>query len=698
MEKLANFFTPKSVALVGASSNPQKLSYGILENLLQYGYQGEIYPINPKSEEILGLKCYSSISEIPGQVDLAVIAIPTPLIPSVLKECGEKGIQTVTIISGGFKEVGGDGITMEQEILSIAADYQMRLVGPNCVGTVDLYSGLNTTFIKGLPRKGNIAFISQSGAVCGATVDYLLDKGCGFTHFVSLGNEADVTETDMLEFLSQDDRVKALAVYAESIQDGGRFIEVTRQITPHKPVILIKAGRSDAGARAVSSHTGSLAGAQAAYQAAFKQSGVIFADTIEELFALAQGFESQPTPKGRNVALVTNSGGPAALASDSLDAAGMRLADLSTDTQAELRKFLNPAAQVQNPIDMLGGANPAEYESALSLVLADNQVDAAIAILVPQSLINPADVAQAVSNAAAKTEKPVLACFMGGNSLPEALKILDQNRVPVYTFPETAARVLGKMHAYEQRRGKSDEPVVNIDQVDTNKVKTLIASAIDTELGEHDTRGMLETYGIQTIAAEFADSKHNAVSAAIELGFPVAMKIVSPDILHKSDAGGIMLSLQSEIEVQNAYETILENAYTHHPGANIKGVLLEKMAPKGIEVIIGMKRDPNFGPLMMFGSGGIYVELFKDIAFRVAPLTRSDVEEMISETSAGKLLGGIRGMKPSDKTAVIDTILRLAQLALDHPEIMEIEINPLLVLPGSEGAVALDARAILEKK
>jgi len=697
MNPIDLFFTPNSVAIIGASSNPDKLSFGILRNLASYGYQGKVYPINPKAKEILDLTCYPSILDVPETVDLPVIVLPAQYILQVLKDCAEKGIRAVTIISGGFKEIGGEGISLELELLKVAHENNMRIIGPNCVGTVDLHSGLNTSFINGLPPKGSIAFISQSGAVCGGAVDYLIGKGIGFSHFVSLGNEADITETDMIEYFAGDPKVKAIIIYAESIRDGARFIEVTKKVTPRKPVILIKAGRSEAGARAVSSHTGSLAGSQAAYQAAYKQSGVIFADTLNELYSIASGFEAQPLPAGPNVVIITNAGGPAALASDALEAQRMTLANLTQSTIDEIRKHVNPAAQVQNPIDMLGGASPEEYKTALEIALKDPNVDAVTPILVPQSLVDSAAVAEVFGKASQLSEKPMIACLMGKASLTKAFDVLKKYNVPAFPFPETCATVLGKMYQYTQIQEQTSAPEVHFTG-DQSKVNQILSKHTNHALGEFETRPILQAYDIPVIPAQFAPTHDKALKIAEQIGYPLVMKIVSPNILHKSDSGGIALNLKNPDEVSTAYNNMLAAVKIHQPDAVIDGVLIQKMASGGQEVIIGMKRDPNFGPLMMFGLGGIYVELFKDIAFRVAPITKKDAFEMIEETSAGKLLKGIRGNQPSDIDAVVDSLLKLSQLAMDQPQILEIEINPFLVHEIGKGAFALDARAILKEK
>ncbi|MDK2979969.1 MAG: hypothetical protein PWQ55_316 [Chloroflexota bacterium] len=694
---LNTFFEPKGVAIIGASDNPDKLSHGILRNLLEYGYSGGVYPVNPKSSEILGKTCYADISQVPDPLDMAVIILPAPVIPAVLKACGERGVKVVTVISGGFKEIGEEGKQLEGQILEIIHQYGMRMIGPNCVGSFNLTNGMNTTFIKGKPATGGIGFISQSGAVCGGIVDHVLENGIGFSHFLSLGNEADVSETDMMEVLADDKATSVIAIYAEGIQDGQRFIQSAHKVTRKKPVVVLKAGRSDEGARAVSSHTGSLAGSHAAYQAAFKQSGVIEVQNSTDLLNVAMALDWMPLPKGKRTAIVTNAGGPAALASDSLAENGLELAHFSAKTEAKLREKLNPAAQVGNPVDMLGGATEVEYGYALDCVLADDNVDMALGVLVPQALVDTVKVAQAMLDSARKSGKPVLVCIMGAVSVRAAQKLLHDNHLPMVDYPESSGVILGALKQYADYLSSPavEEKPVGL-AVDAGKAKAILSNSKLKNWGEHVTRPLLEAYGVPLIPGKLAHDFQQALDVAQELGYPLVMKVASQDVLHKSDYGAIAIDIRDDGQLENAYNRILENVHEHDPNARIEGVLLEKMAGKGQEVIVGMKRDPGFGPLMMFGMGGIFVELFKDVAFRVAPLTRADAQAMLEQTKAVKLLSGWRGGRQYDTEAIIDTILRLSQLAVDFPQIQEIEINPLLVLPKGQGALALDCRMILE--
>lgn len=693
---LKYFFTPRGVALIGASANPAKLSHGVLLNMKQNGYQGAIYPVNPSSQEILGLKCYADISAVPDPIELAVVMLPAQAVLATIEACGKRGLKAVIIISGGFKEVGIEGADLEKQCIQVARQYGMRVIGPNCVGIIDYHGGLNTTFIRGMPDKGPISFVSQSGAVMGAIADYITGKGVNFSHMVSMGNEADVNETDLIEYMGEDPNVGVIVAYVEAIQNGERFIKAAAQVSRKKPIVILKAGNSEAGAKAVSSHTGSLAGSYAAYQSAFQQSGAIEVNSAEDLLNIGNAFAMQPIPTGKRVAILTNAGGPAALVSDGLSKNGLKLADLSQATQQLLREKLVPSAQVSNPVDMLGGASPQEYGLAVAAALADPQVDIVIAVHVPTSVVNPDEVAREICKAAEGSKKTILACVMGDASIDEMRLILHRAHIPLYIFPDQVGRVLGAMLAYSQWLAKPEREITVLDKINTLEAKKLVdRSAAVKSWGEAVVRPVLAAYGIPLIPGDQAHSADEAVTVAEKIGYPVVMKIVSPDILHKSDAGGIQLNLKSADEIRTAYQKVHQNAMAYNAKASLEGVLVEKMAGRGQEVIIGMRRDPQFGPLVMFGLGGIYVELFTDIAFRVAPLTRQDVEDMIMGTKAGRLLSGLRGQKAGDIEALVDCILRLGQLALDFPQISEIEINPLLVFEKGQGVLALDARAIL---
>ena len=695
---LTPFFDAKGVAILGASTNPKKLSYGILENLVTFGYQGEIYPVNPNATEILGRKAYASIADVPDPVELAVVVLPVTVIMETMREIGERGIKAVVIITGGFRELGEEGAKVELAVKELAQSYGMRVVGPNCVGTIDVRTGLDSTFIKGLPPAGPIAFISQSGAICGGVIDLIINSKIGFSHFASLGNEMDVTETDMLEFFEEDEHVKVIAMYVEGIQDGPRFMDVARRVSRKKPIVFLKAGKNDAGAKAVSSHTGSLAGSYAAYQAALEQAGVVEVETISQLFNVAWALGTQPLPAGKRVAITTNAGGAAALTADSLAFNGFELAQISPDTQARLRTKLNPSAQVSNPVDMLGSVSPEDYLWSLGNLDADEGVEVLLPILVPQSLVDTLGVAKAWVEIGKKTNKTLLTCLMGERSTLESEQYLNMAGVPVYAYPDEAGRVLRGMEQYKQLLGKPLFKPVEVQNTDHNKMAAGLALVNGAKaVGEYETRIMLEAYGIQNVPGDLASDLEEAVKIAEEAGYPVVMKIVSEDILHKSDSGGIALNIKNTEELRVAYDAMMTRIANNEPNARIRGVMVEQMAPKGLEVIVGMRRDPTFGPLMMFGLGGTLVELLKDISFKVAPLTSEDIDEMIDSTLAGKLLKGYRGSAKADIEVVKETIARLSQLSLDNPEISEIEINPLIVYPEGQGAISLDSRAIMAK-
>ena len=692
---LTPFFEPSGVAVIGASSNPHKLSYGIMNNLVNSKYPGGVYPVNPGADEILGKKCYTHISEVPEPVELAVLVIPAGAAKQTLEDCGKRGIKAAIIISGGFKEVGSGGADLEKECVAVARSYSMRLIGPNCVGAMNISNGLNTTFINGVPDEGGIGFLSQSGAICGGVIEMIRGKKMGFSQFFSLGNEADVTETDIIEYLGSDPATRVIAAYVEQIKDGRRFLDVARRVSQVKPIVIIKAGRTSAGARAVSSHTGSLAGSYTAYQSAFKQAGVIEVQNFSELFEVAFALDTQPAPSGKRTVIITNAGGPAALASDSVSANGFIMGDLSEASRAEMRAHLNPAAQVNNPIDMLGSADPSEYGLAVKTALADPQVDVVLPILVPTSLVDTNGVARAIVDASKDTRKTVLSCIMGDESIKEARQILQGNKIPMYTYPEAMGKVLKAMTFYNEWRSAAHGTSLQLENIRKDTAEAYLeVHKGESSLGEAAARPLLEAYGIPVVKAGEAKTASEAATIAEKIGFPVVMKIVSPDILHKSDVGGIRLNLSSAEAVRHEFEKLMADIKVKAPSAKLEGVLIEKMAGRGQEVIVGMKRDVGFGPLMMFGLGGIYVELFKDVAFRVAPVSREDALQMIHETAAGRLLTGFRGQEKADLEGVVDTICRLGQLSLDFPEISEIEVNPLQVFGEGQGALALDARVI----
>lgn len=697
---LRAFFSPASVAVIGASTNPEKLGHAVLKNLVEGGFagRGRVYPINPKASEILGQRAYPSVQEVPDTIDLAVIVIPYPHVPEALRTCGEKGIPAAIVISAGFREAGREGLERELELIQIARQYNLRLIGPNCLGVIDTFTPLNASFAAGTPPKGPMAFMSQSGALGTAVLDIALAGRLGLSKFVSLGNKADVEEIDLLQAWQDDPDTRVILIYSEGISNGQRFIEVARKVTLKKPVVAIKSGVTQAGSRAVSSHTGSLAGSEQAYQAAFRQAGVLRADSMQSLFDIALALGYQPLLRGDRIAIVTNAGGPGILATDALERAGLRLARFKTETMTSLQQYLPDAASAANPVDVLGDARADRYRFALEKVIADPNVDGLLVLLTPQAMTEIDLTAQVVGEMASGTDKPVLACFMGEAKVESGIACLQTYNVPNYPFPERAALAFKAMAEYRGLRERPDLEYARFD-VDRDAVRELIEKVRQDNrltIGDAEARQILSAYRLQIPRSEIAATPEEAIELARQIGYPVVLKIASPDILHKTDVGGVKVGLENAEAVRDAFELMVYRAQRYVPEAHIWGCLVQEMAPGGgQEVLIGMNRDPQFGPLLTFGLGGIYVETLKDVTFRVAPLSIQEAHEMLSEIRAHALLDGVRGKPPLDKAAIVDVLLRVGQLVQDFPEIAELDINPLIVYPEGQGAMAIDMRLVL---
>ena len=689
---LDSFFKPKSVAVIGASREEGKTGHSILANIINDKFPGKIFAVNPKASEILGLKTFPSLGNIDSAIDLAIVVIPPKFIPPVLDDCAKKNIKAVIIISAGFKETGAEGARLENEIALKAKGLGIRLLGPNCLGLIDTNSMLNASFAKGMPPRGKIAFFSQSGALCTAILDWAIGVNVGFSKFISLGNKADLSEIDLLEYLANDDETSVILGYLEGIENGRAFMDVAKEAVRRKPVILIKAGGTDAGARAASSHTGTLAGSDKAFNAAFLQTGIIRAMSIEELFDYAILFAEQPIPKGNRLAIITNAGGPGIIAADAVEnTMGIEMAQFSNDTIDNLRQKLSPTAGLFNPVDIIGDARSDRYKDALDIVLNDKSVDAALVILTPQAMTDVDNIASAV-NEASKTKKTVMTSFMGEVSVRNAINSLQENGIPNYPYPERAVRSFARMARYVGILNlPEDKPVIF--NVDKGRAAVLLKKAIDSGRATllDDAKAIIEAYGFKTPETILAQTSVEAVKVAEKLGCPVVMKIASPDIIHKTEVSGVRVGIKDKKEVKNAFLEMTSQAKRHIPNAIILGVYIQKMV-KGKEVILGMSHDRSFGPLIMFGLGGIYVEVMKDVSFRVAPLLKRDAESMLEEVKGFPILKGVRGEKKSDINALIDAILRLSQLVTDFPEIIEMDINPLMVLPEGEGVVAVDVR------
>jgi acetyltransferase len=696
---LSHFFNPRSVAVIGASRDTHKLGYGVVRNLHDYHYRGEIYPVNPHAREVLGYPCYPSITDAPRPVDLAIVVVPAEYVIDTVAQCGAAGVPAAVVVSGGFSEIGPDGAARERELARVAAEHGVRLLGPNCIGTIDTHTPVNTTFVVGMPRTGDIAFVSQSGAVVAAVIDWARGAGVGFSRMVSLGNGADVDETELLAEMAGDPQSRVITGYLEGVADGRAFLQVAARAARRKPLIMLKVGRGEGGARAVASHTGALAGSAEAYDAAFRKVGILRANSLEELFDWARALAWQPLPQGNRVAVLTNAGGPGILAVDALEAAGLSLAPLTEATRDYLASRCPPHASVRNPVDILAGSGPGTYARALDALLADETVDAAVVIQAPQDWFYPTSLAEVIGEVAAGSRKPVLACVMGLASTADALDILHRRRVPNYAFPERVASTLAAMLARHRWLASPPESATDpfpVDRAAINQVLSGVPAAEGHILDGLAAASLLGAYGIPLPAGHLATAAAEAVSLAAEIGYPIVLKIVSPDITHKSDVGGVVAGLADTRAVRDGYDRLIASVRSHQPDARIEGVMVQQMVPAGQEIIVGWKRDPQFGPLLLVGSGGTEVELMRDVAVEIAPLTRGEAERMLAATLAGRRLAGWRGSPPADRQAVVDVLLRLSQMALDLDSIAELDINPLRVFDAGQGAVAVDARAVVE--
>lgn len=694
---LEALFYPRTVAVIGAAREEGKLGHAVLSNIIEFGFRGPIYPVNPKADNLLGLKTYPSVLDIPGSVDLGVIVVPARAVADVVSDCGRKGVRAVIVITAGFREIGPEGVVAEQEVVRRARAAGMRLLGPNCLGLINTENNLDATFARNLPLDGSISFMTQSGALATAILDWADRERVGFSKFVSLGNKADINENDLLEVWRDDDSTKVVIGYLEGVADGQRFMKAARELSRTKPFIMVKSGGTAAGSRAVSSHTGTLAGSDTAYDAAFKQTGVIRAQSIENLFDLSLAFAYQPLPRGRRLAIITNAGGPGIMATDAAERMNLTLATFAPGTIEALRASLPPTAAVYNPVDVVGDARADRYRSALETVVHDPGVDSILVLLTPQAMTEIEETAHVIVDVSSSSDKPIVAGFMGGTEVARGIEILRRGNVPNYSFPERAVAALEAMSRYREWR---DQPVERPKRFRANRAEVVevfrrARRAGRDALGDVEALQVLSAYGIPIPVSRLSHSPDESVRIAEEIGYPVVMKIVSPDILHKSDVGGVRIGLTTPEEVRNADIAIISNARRLAPEAEIWGINVQRMVPRGRETILGVTRDPTFGHLIGFGLGGIYVEVLKDISFRVAPLTSSDAKAMIGEIRSHLLLRGVRGEEPADIDAIVDCLLRLSQLVVDFPDISELDINPLMVLNQGHGAIAVDGRIIL---
>ena len=693
---LEKLWKPSSVAVIGASATHGKVGHAILANLLDAGYEGVVVPVNPKASQILGVRAYPDISSYGKPVDLAVVAVPTMAVKETVRQAVKAGVGAVALITAGFKETGDQGAILEKEIAEYCSSRNVRLLGPNCLGVINTHHKLNATFARQSPRKGKVSVISQSGALLTALLDYTAMLHIGIAKMISIGNKADLNEVDMLQALAEDEETGVIIGYLESITDGEAFVKAAERAAFRKPVVFMKAGATMAGQKAARSHTGSLAGLDIAYGSAFARAGVIRADSFESLLDYALALSSHSAPAGKRVAVITNAGGPGIMCADALEKAGLAVAELSRASSSALAAKLPAAASVGNPIDVLGDADPERYATAFGAAQDDDAVDAIIVILTPQAMTAPAETAVVLAeNVSGK--KPALAVFMGGEEMMPSRAELVERGLPAYSSPERAVAALRAMNEYATWKNRPPRLVTRF-PVNIRRAERIIARRIRTgrqQVGEYWAKEILRAYGFNVPAGGLAISSDEAVDVAERIGYPVVMKVASPDIIHKTDFNGVRLGLANAEEVADAFDLITLRISRRAPEAKLDGVYVEKMADRGREVIIGMIRDAQFGPMLMFGLGGIFVEIMKDVAFHLAPITADEAMTMLRSTRSYDMLAGARGQASVDIDAIADGLQRISQLVTDFPQISELDINPLIVGPPGTEPVVVDARLTL---
>ena len=694
MATLSGLFAPARVAVIGATEREGSVGRALTSNLLGE-FEGEVIPVNPETESVFGIDCVDAVGDA-GAVDMAVVAVPPAVAVEVTRECGEVGVRNVVVVTAGFGESGGEGAGRERELREIASSYDLNLLGPNCLGVLSTPPGLNASFAPGSPLPGSISFMSQSGAFVTAVVDWAGDRGLGFKDIVSLGNKAVLDETAFVDHWEGDPDTDVILAYLESIKNGRAFIEHTRETVRSTPVVAIKSGRTDAGAQAASSHTGAIAGSERAYEAGLEAAGVIRVETVQELFDVAQALAAQPLPASDTVAIVTNAGGPGVMTTDAVGDSDLSLAGFEKETIETLRESLPTGANVYNPVDVIGDADAERFGDALDAVLSDPNVGSAVALACPTAVLEYADLASVVADRQAAYDLPVVACLMGGETGQEAATTLREAGVPNYFDPARAVSSLEALSAYRGIRTREFETPVSFD-VDRDRAREVLKTVHgrpDNRLGV-EAMDLLSAYGIPTPRGEVVTTPEAAHEVAADVGETVVMKVVSPDILHKSDIGGVEVGV-SPGDVENTYEDLLTRARNYQPGATILGVQVQQQVDldRGTETILGMTRDPQFGPLVLFGLGGIFVEIMEDTSVRLAPVSESGAREMTSEIDSAPLLRGARGRDAVDLDAVVDAIGRLSQLVTDFEAIVELDVNPLVATP--EGVQAVDVRLTVD--
>ena len=704
MENLDNVFKPKSIAVIGASNKIGTPGYNIFRNLIGSGYEGIVFPVHPSNESIQGVQAFKSVNELPKPADLAIVATPASIVPDVVEQCGKMNIKGIVIISAGFKEIGKKGLELEKRLLQIQERYNLRIIGPNCVGFILPYLNLNATFARSMPLKGNIALFSQSGAICGAILDWASAANVGFSSFVSVGSMLDVDFGDLIDYFGMDVHTKSIVLYIESISNAHKFMSAARSFARSKPIIVIKSGRFKEGAKAASSHTGALAGEDAIYDSAFKRAGVVRVKHINDLFNCAAILAKQPRPTGPNIAIVTNAGGPGVLATDAVIEKGGKIAKLSSETIDKLNSFLPAHWSKGNPVDILGDSNEDIYQKTIEVCLEDKNIDGLLTICVPQVVADPRGLSDRIISLAKKSVKPITVAFPGEESVYHAKQLLNRNDVPAYSTPEEA--VESYMYLYHYARNLEllyetpEELDINPSPSDQEKLKGIIEKALKekrTILTEAESKQFIERYGIKTTGTIIAKTKSEAVKAADKTGYPVVMKVHSRDISHKSDSGGVVLDIECEEDLKIAYKKMMATVKENIPSAEIQGVTIQKMIKnKGTELIIGSKKDPIFGSVILFGMGGIYTELFKDKAIGFPPLNQVLAQRIIEKTKAYELLKGFRNIPPVNIQRVEEALINFSQMIINHPEIQEVDINP--IIASGDELIAVDARIVVDKK
>lgn len=706
--RIDKIFNPSSIAIIGASERQETVGYALLTNLLTMGYEGQIYPINPKREQILGCPAYSSVNAVKAIIDLAIIATPAKTVPSLIEECGKLNIESVIIISSGFAEIGEEGLKLQNQIEQARQKYNMRIIGPNCLGVINPWIKLNASFAGKMPYNGKVGFISQSGALCTSVLDWAIMHHIGFSNFVSIGSTMDIEFADLIDYFSEDDKTESIILYIESIKKPEEFIKAARKFTRNKPIFAIKSGRFEEGSKAAASHTGALAGSDDVYDAALERAGIVRVQKVEDLINVAQSLSMQEIPKGNRLCILTNAGGPGVIATDALVERGGALAELSEETQESLNEALPPFWSHNNPVDVLGDAQADRYEKAVDICFKDPNNDALMIIFTPQAMSEPVPTARAVARLAKRYKKPIFTSWMGADYVAEGVRLLLSNGVPSYPTPEPAIDAFALMHRYQQlnynlnlAEASNDEEykhnlVLNPDITQYKKLIQKIKTDGERDfLNEVEAKALFEEYQIPTTKTQLATSPEQASQIAKTIGYPVVLKIQSPQILHKTDAGGVILNLKTEEQVEEAYSKIVHSAKNYDSKALIEGVTVQKMInlSGGIELIIGLKKDPVWGAAIIFGSGGVNVEILQDKAICLLPLNKTSAHQTIQKTKVYKLLQGYRGQIGADLNYLEDILVNFAQLVNDFPEIQEIDINP-LIIKGSEG-IALDARVII---